>query len=48
MDSEEMVGQDGAASNVLDGDPETMWHTEWQAATPGYPHELQLDLGRLL
>ena len=45
VDSEETVGEDGAASNVYDGDPLTIWHTEWLASSPDYPHELQIDLG---
>ncbi len=28
-----------------DGDLETIWHTEFVGATPGYPHELVVDLG---
>ena len=29
-----------AASNTLDGDPKTIWHTPWgEGATP-FPHEL--------
>jgi hypothetical protein len=28
-----------------DGDLNTIWHTEFVAATPGYPHELIVDLG---
>jgi HEAT repeat protein len=28
-----------------DGDLSTIWHTEFVGATPGYPHELTLDLG---
>src|SRR5205823_10313551 len=28
-----------------DGDPNTLWHTEFVGATPGYPHELIVDLG---
>jgi HEAT repeat protein len=28
-----------------DGDPSTIWHTEFVGATPGYPHELTVDLG---
>ena len=28
-----------------DGDPATIWHTEFVGATPGYPHELVVDLG---
>lgn len=44
-DSEETAGEDGRAANVLDGDPRTIWHTQWQAADPPHPHEIQLDLG---
>lgn len=28
-----------------DGDPTTIWHTEFVGARPGYPHELTIDLG---
>jgi cellulose synthase operon protein C len=28
-----------------DGDLSTVWHTEFVGATPGYPHELVVDLG---
>jgi len=28
-----------------DGDLGTLWHTEFVGATPGYPHELVVDLG---
>jgi glucose/arabinose dehydrogenase len=45
-DSSETEGQDGQAANVLDGNPATMWHTQWQAADPPHPHEIQLDLRR--
>jgi hypothetical protein len=31
---------------ALDGDPGTFWHTEYTGATPGYPHEFVIDLGR--
>jgi hypothetical protein len=41
--SEELVGEDGAAENALDGDPSTIWHTEWFEGS--LPHELVLDLG---
>jgi len=33
------------ATNVIDGDPETLWHTPWDGNMPVYPHELQIDLG---
>ena len=30
-----------------DGDLTTIWHTEFVGASPGYPHELVVDLGSL-
>nr|BFE71322.1 hypothetical protein GCM10020092_046230 [Actinoplanes digitatis] len=45
-DSQETVGENGRATNVLDGNTATYWHTQWQAAAPAHPHEIQLDLGR--
>lgn len=39
---------DNRASFAIDGDPTTIWHTEWRNATPGYPHELQIDFGKSL
>ena len=44
-DSEETVGQDGAAMNAFDGDPSTYWHTEWFQSNPVPPHEIQINLG---
>jgi HEAT repeat protein len=29
-----------------DGDVSTLWHTEFTGATPGFPHDLTIDLGR--
>jgi hypothetical protein len=31
--------------NAFDGNPNTFWHTEWCAGTPGPPHEIQIDMG---
>nr|1EUT_A Chain A, SIALIDASE [Micromonospora viridifaciens]1EUU_A Chain A, SIALIDASE [Micromonospora viridifaciens] len=46
VDSEETAREDGRASNVIDGNPSTFWHTEWSRAdAPGYPHRISLDLG---
>lgn len=49
VDSEELTsGSWGPAtpgSSVIDGNPNTFWHTEWFNAQPGFPHELQIDLG---
>jgi len=35
------------AANAIDGDPSTIWHTEWKAKKPKHPHEIQLDLGEV-
>jgi hypothetical protein len=32
------------ASQVLDGNPETIWHTAWGAGSPVHPHEIIIDL----
>lgn len=45
VDSEEKVGEDGAAVNAFDGNINTFWHTKWQGSSPRHPHELQIDLG---
>ena len=44
-DSVELVGEDGAAHNAFDGNPATLWHTEWLNNNPTTPHEIQIDLG---
>jgi len=44
VDSEETEGEDGLAINSFDGDPNTIWHTEWPE-NPPHPHEIQIDLG---
>src|SRR5882672_6889858 len=45
VDSQELVGENGAATNALDGKAATFWHTEWSLRTPALPHSLVLDLG---
>ena len=45
VDSEELAGEDGAASNAFDGDPATKWVTQWNGGSPTPPHELQISLG---
>jgi FOG: PKD repeat len=45
VDSEEKVGENGAASNAFDGNAATFWHTQWYNGSPSYPHEIQIDLG---
>ncbi|HEY3760348.1 MAG TPA: discoidin domain-containing protein [Verrucomicrobiae bacterium] len=43
-DSEETNGEDGRGANAVDGNPNTYWHTQWQGANPGLPHEIVLEL----
>lgn len=45
-DSEEKRQTEGPAALALDGDPATIWHTQYTGAQPGYPHELAVDMGR--
>ncbi len=45
VDSEETVGEDGAAANAFDGNTGTIWHTEWLSSNPTHPHEIRIDLG---
>ncbi|WP_412538868.1 discoidin domain-containing protein [Longispora sp. K20-0274] len=43
-DSQETSAENGAAANAVDGNPSTIWHTQWSGANPPPPHEIQLDL----
>jgi HEAT repeat protein len=43
--SADSFAPDYAPSQAGDGDPATYWHTEFIGATPGFPHELVVDLG---
>jgi hypothetical protein len=47
-DSAETVGENGRASQAVDGLPTTIWHTQWQGGAPPLPHTLTLDLGAVL
>ncbi|HEX8463120.1 MAG TPA: beta-galactosidase [Abditibacterium sp.] len=44
-DSEEKAGEDGSASNALDGQTNSFWHTEWSNTQPALPHQIAVDLG---
>ena len=44
-DSEEIVGENGRAVNVFDGDPNTIWHTKWLESSPTFPHQIVVDMG---
>jgi alpha-glucosidase len=43
-DSEETAGEDGKGANAVDGDPATIWHTQWQDDGPPCPHEIVIEL----
>ncbi|HEX4946674.1 MAG TPA: discoidin domain-containing protein [Blastocatellia bacterium] len=43
-DSQEIQGEDGRAANAIDGNPGTLWHTQWYAANPRHPHWIVLDM----
>ena len=45
VDSEELAGEDGSASNAINGQAADHWHTEWSGAKPAHPHRLVIDLG---
>lgn len=45
VDSEELVGEDGSASNAINGQTADFWHSEWKTNSPPYPHRLVIDLG---
>lgn len=47
VDSQELVGENGAATNAFDGNINTFWHTQWYNSSPPYPHEIQINLGKV-
>jgi alpha-N-acetylglucosaminidase len=44
FDSQETVGENGAAANAVDGNPATIWHTQWSSNTAPMPHQITLNL----
>ena len=43
--SSEDTANGNRAANVLDGEPNTFWHTRWQPRQDPMPHRLVIDLG---
>jgi hypothetical protein len=41
VDSE---AQNYEGSNAIDGNPGTIWHTEWDGSPPKYPHQITIKL----
>jgi beta-galactosidase len=44
-DSEEIVAEPSSASNIIDNQPVTFWHTQYKGETQGHPHQVVIDLG---
>lgn len=44
-DSIESQAENDAAANAIDGDPYSMWHTQWYSANPTPPHAFVVNLG---
>jgi beta-galactosidase len=44
-DSEETTAEPGHAENLLDGQPNTHWHTVYAKGAAPYPHRVVIDLG---
>jgi hypothetical protein len=47
VDSEDRENGNVAA-NAIDGDPSTLWHTRWTPSNDPMPHQLTIDLGKLI
>ncbi len=47
VDSEEPLRK-RFATNAIDGDPRTFWHTQWVNSQPVQPHSIAIDLGEAI
>ena len=45
---EELVGENGSASNAIDGDPATIWHSKWSGTSTPLPHSITIDMKKSL
>jgi hypothetical protein len=45
VDSQEA---ENPAEAAIDGDPATCWHTQWRTGATPHPHEIQIDLRRVV
>ena len=46
-DAEALLTDFSRARNVFDGRANTIWHSRWRRNKAHYPHEIQIDLGRI-
>ena len=47
VSSEQPDSGEGAAA-AIDGDPKTLWHSQWRPTAPKHPHWLTIDFGELI
>ncbi|MEV4318770.1 TIM-barrel domain-containing protein [Actinocrispum sp. NPDC049592] len=45
VDSQETSAENGAAVNAIDGNPATLWHSQWSGTAAPLPHEITIDMG---
>lgn len=45
--SQEITGENAPASNALDGNYGSFWHTEWYNSRPNPPHYITIDMGEV-
>jgi lysophospholipase L1-like esterase len=43
-DTQETTAENGAASNVLDGNPSSIWHTQYSGVVSTLPHNIVIDM----
>lgn len=45
-DTQETNKENGKAQNLIDNNPGSIWHTQYNPTTTAYPHEIVIDLGK--
>lgn len=45
LSSQEIRCESGAATNAIDGNTSTYWHTDYCTSVPAHPHSLTIDMG---
>lgn len=45
VDREELEAENGAATNAIDADESTLWHTTYSSGIAPHPHWIDLDFG---
>jgi len=42
--SQETAAENGRATNLIDGDPDTYWHSRWSNSPATFPHHITIDM----